>query len=295
MEDKQKWLEQALDDSQNAITADPSWVKGYYWKTVCLAHLGLRGPSLATAAVAQHLFPSNCAEIPAAVVDRFGNFRGQVVNTVQDLQTVTERTDTRNLVIVMKEGRYQLPEPLPIPDNSVLNGLGDVQVTCSKGVPLKLNKTIYLESITLSPTVESIQRLKEKAKVCLNRGQVDAAMALYNEALVSCPNDSKILTSRASAYLKYAEQKKDIPSKRKSLLQLALNDAEAAIKADPIWVLGYRTKAVTLAELDRKPEALAATAVFKHLTLGRDVSEVTRRYGAIKLQVVDKSDQLRCF
>ena len=293
VEDKQKWLEQALDDSQNAITADPSWVKGYYWKAVCLAHLGLRGPSLATAAVAHHLFPSNCAKIPA-LVDRFGNSDAQVVNTVQDLQTATERTDTRNLVILMKGGRYQLPEPLTIPDNSVLVGLGDVKVTCSKGVPLKLNETIYMENITLSPTVESIQRLKEKAKACLNRGQVDAAMALYNEALVSCPNDLKILTSRASVYLQSAEQNKDIPSKRKSLLQLALNDAEAAIKANPIWVLGYRTKAVTLAELDRKPEALAAAAVFKQLSLGRDVSEVTRRYGAIKVQVVDRSDQLRC-
>ena len=293
VEDKQKWLEQALDDSQKAITVDSSWVKGYYWKAVCLAHLGLRGPSLATAAVAQHLFPSNCAKIPT-VVDRFGNSDAQVVNTVQDLQTATERTDTRNLVIVMKEGRYQLPEPLTIPDNSVMVGLGDVQVTCSKGVPLKLNETIYMENITLSPTVESIQRLKEKAKVCLKRGQVDAAIELYNEALVLCPNDSKILTSRASAYLQSAEQNKDIPSKRKSLLQLALNDAEAAIKADPTWLLGYRTKAVTLAELDRKPEALAAATVFKHLSLGRDVSEVTRRYGAIKVQVVKRSDQLRC-
>ena len=294
VDDKQKWLEQALDDSQHAITADPSWAKGYYRKAVCLAHLGKRGPSLATAAIAQHLFPLECAEIPAAVVDRFGNSDAQVVNTVKDIQTATERTDARNLVIVMKEGRYQLPEPLTIPDNSVLVGLGDVHVTCSKGVPLKLNKTIYMENITLSPTVESIQRLKEKAKVCLNRGQVDAAIALYNEALVSCPNDSKILTSRASVYLQSAEQNKHIPSKRKSLLQLALNDAEAAIKANPIWVLGYRTKAVTLAELDRKPEALAAAAVFKQLSLGRDVSEVTRRYGAIKLQVVDRSDQLRC-
>ena len=293
VEDKQKWLEQALDDSLKAITVDPSWVKGYYWKAVCLAHLGKRGPSLATAAVAQHLFPSNCAKIPA-VVDRFGNFHGQVVNSVQDLQTATEKADTRNLVIVMKRGRYQLPEPLTIPDNSVMVGLGDVQVTCSKGVPLKLNETIYMENITLSPTVESIQRLKEKAKVCLNRGQVDAAMALYNEALVLCPNDLKILTSRASVYLQSAEQKKDIPSKRKSLLQLALNDAEAAIKANPIWVLGYRTKAVTLAELDRKPEALAAAGVFKQLSLGRDVSEVTRRYGVIKVQVVERSDQLRC-
>ena len=294
VEDKQKWLEQALDDSQHAISADPSWAKGYYRKAVCLAHLGKRGPSLATAAVAQHLFPFECAEIPAAVVDRFGNSDAQVVNTVQDLQTATERTDARNLVIVMKEGRYQLPEPLTIPDNSVLVGLGDVHVTCSKGVPLKLNKTIYMENITLSPTVESIQRLKEKAKVCLNRGQMDAAMALYNEALVLCPNDLKILTSRASVYLQSAEQNKDIPCKRKSLLQLALNDAEAAIKADPTWLLGYRTKAVTLAELDRKPEALAAAAMFKHLSLGRDVSEVTRRYGAIKVHVVERSDQLRC-
>ena len=233
VEDKQKWLEQALDDSQKAITVDPSWVKGYYWKAVCLAHLGKRGPSLATAAVAQHLFPSNCAQI-TAVVDRFGTYHLQVVYTVQGLQTTIERTDIRNLVIVMKEGRYQLPEPLTIPDNSVLVGLGGVQITCSKGVPLKLNETIYMENITLSPTVESIQRLEEKAKVCLNRGQVDAAMALYNEALVSCPNDLKILTSRASVYLQFAEQNKDIPSKRKSLLQLALYDAEAAIKANPI-------------------------------------------------------------
>ena len=293
VEHRQKYLREALQDSQNAIAADPSWVKGYYWKAVCLAHLGERGPSLAAAAVAQSLFPSKCSSIPA-VVNRFGSCNVQIVNSAQDLQTATEKTNVQNLAIVMKEGRYQLPEPLAIPENRVVVGLGDVQVMCSKGVPLKIDPTIYMENIVLSPTGESIQRLREKAKLCLDGGHIDAALGLYKEALVSCPNHPNILTSRALAYLKSARQQQSIPSKKRSLLQLALKDADAAIKADPSWLLGYHTKAVALSELDRKPEALAAAAVFKHLSRGRDVSEVIQHYGELQVHVVERSDQLPC-
>ncbi|XP_078373403.1 uncharacterized protein LOC144657005 [Oculina patagonica] len=294
-EDKQKFIEQALQASHNAIAADPFWAKGYYWKAVCLAHLGERGPSLAAAAVAKHLFPSQCAIIPA-VVDRFGSCDAHVVTTVQELLQATDRRDTQNLVIVVKEGRFELPSPLKLPTNTVMVGLGEVQITCSKGVPLKLDKTVYTENITLSPTMESITRMKEKAKECLNRGQVDAALSLYSEALISCPDNPQILTSRASTYLKSAEQKKDIPFEREKLsVELALNDAEAAIKADPTWLLGYYTKAASLAELDRKQHALAAAAVFKHLSSGRDVPAVTERYGGLQVHVVESSDELSSF
>ncbi|XP_020606334.1 uncharacterized protein LOC110045080 [Orbicella faveolata] len=283
----------ALRDSKNAITADPSWVKGYYWKAVCLAHLDERGPSLAAAAVGQHLFPSEWTKIPA-VEDRFGSCNVEVVTTVQELLQAIERRDTRSLVIVVKEGRYELPKPLKPRDNTVLVGLGEIQIICSQGIPLKVNKTVYVENITLSPSIESVSMLKEKAKGCLNRDQVDEALSLYSEALNSCPNDPQILTSRASTYLKSAEQKKAIPSERSLSLELAVNDAEAAIKADPSWLLGYYTKAVSLAELDRKQQALAAAAVFKHLSSGRrDIPEVTRRYGSVQIEVVESSVQLR--
>ncbi len=154
VEDKQTFLEQALQASQNSITADPSWVKGYYWKAVCLAHLGKRGPSLAAAAVAKHLFPSQCAKIPA-IVDHFGSCDAHVVTTVQELVQTAERRDIRNLVIVMKDGIFDLPRPLKLPKNAVMIGHGDVQITCSKGVPLKVDKTVYIENITLSSTMES--------------------------------------------------------------------------------------------------------------------------------------------
>ena len=288
LKDKQKWLRRALDDSQNAIKTDPSWAKGYYWKAVCLAHLDERGPSLATAAISRHLFPSNCTNIPE-VERRFGKFDVHVVNTVQDFQSAAEKTDTRNLVIVVKEGRYQLPEPLKVPENTVMVGLGKVQIMCYSCIP----RAIYMENIAQSSTIEFIKSLKESAKAYLDHGQLDAALTMYNEALVLCPNDSKILTSRASTYLKSAQQQNGSPSKRKPSLQLALNDAEAAIKADPSWLLGYRVKSVTLAELGRKLEALAAAAVFKHLSQGRDISEVTQRYGELQVLVVETSDQLR--
>ena len=72
------------------------------------------------------------------------------------------------------------------------------------------------------------------------------------------------------------------------MLRLALNDTDVAIKADPSWLLGYHT----LSELDRKPEALAIAAVLKHLSRGRDVSEVIQHYGEPQVHVVERSDQL---
>ena len=242
LEDKEKFLEQALQASQSAIAADPSWVKGYYWKAVCLAHLGERGPSLAAAAVAKHLFSSECTKIPA-VVDRFGSYDSQIITTILHLLYATERRNSRNAVIVVKEGRYELPSPLKIPKNAVMVGLGEVQIYCSKGVPLQHDSTVYMENISLYPTLEI---LKEEAKRSLADGQVDLALSLYSQALTSCPNNPQILTSRALTYLKSAELKKGNPSERRSVLELGLKDSEATIKTDPTWLLGYYAKAAKL-------------------------------------------------
>ena len=67
LKEQQNTRQCALQDSISAISADPSWVKGYYWKAVCLAELGKRGPSLAAAAVAECLFPLQWTQIPAVV------------------------------------------------------------------------------------------------------------------------------------------------------------------------------------------------------------------------------------
>lgn len=49
-----------------------------------------------------------------------------------------------------------------------------------------------------------------------------------------------------------------------------------------------------MAKLGRKPGALASAAVFQHLSLGRDISEVIQHYGEIQVHVLETSDQLRC-
>ena len=81
--------------------------------------------------------------------------------------------------------------------------------------------------------------------------------------------------------------------KRESLLELALKDSESSIRADPSWILGYSTKAMSLAELERKHEALASAAVFNHLSSGRNISSVIKRFGALQIHVVNSSDELR--
>ena len=291
-DEQQKLLKAAVQDSEKAITADPTWVKGYYWKAVCLAKLGERGPSLAAASVAEHLFPLQCTQIPA-VVDHFGRYDARVVSTVENLLHATERTDN-NLVILVKGGRYGLPKPLKPPTNAVMVGLGNVQITCTKDVPLQLDETVYIENITLSRTMESITKLKEKATEFRKSGQLDMALVLYSQALTTCPSDARLLTARAITCLEFAKQKKSVHSKRKSLLELALKDSEAAITADSNWLLGYYNKAVSLAELDRKLQALAASAVFKHLSSGRDIPEVTHRYGGLQIHIVQHSDNLSC-
>ena len=290
--EQQKLLKDAVQDSEKAITSDPTWVKGYYWKAMCLAKLGERGRSLAAASVAEHLFPSKCTQIPA-VVDHFGSYHVSIVNTVEDLLSATERTGD-NLVILVKEGRYNLTKLLKPPKNAVMVGLENVEITCTKGVPFQRDETVYTENITISPTLESMSKLKEKAKECLHRGQLDKALSFYSEALTVCPSDAQLLTTRATTYLKLAEQKKGTPLERKSMLELALKDSEAAITADSTWLLGYYNKAVSLAELDRKHQALAAAAVFNHLSSGRDVPGVTHRYGGLQIHIVENSGKLHC-
>ena len=284
-------IQNALQDAEKAITSDPSWVKGYYWRSVCLAKLGQRGPSLAAAVVAAHLFPSQCADIPE-VVERFGSYSVNLISTIDDLSQAAERTpDSKNVVILVKEGRYELPKPLKVPANAVMVGMGNVQVICKKSVPLHMDSTVYVENVELSPSRESIKAFKEKAKEKLNQGKLDEALSLYSEALAICPEDAQLLTARASTYLKSAEGKKNM-YKRESLLELALKDSESSIRADPSWILGYSTKAVSLAELERKHEALASAAVFNHLSSGRDISSVIKRYGALQIHVVKSSDEL---
>ena len=290
-EEKRKFLQLACKDANVALTADPSWVKGYYWKAVCLSKLGQRGPSLATAAVARHFFPSQCSGIPA-VVEHFGHYSIKVIATVDELLQLVRREAGRNLVILVKEGRYELTESMKVPANAVMVGVGKVQILCTKGVLLRLDKTVYIENIELSSSVDSIKMLKEKAKESLNRGQLDEALSHYSKALALCPEDPQLLTARASTYLKSAEKNRSM-NERGSLLELALKDSESSIRADPSWFLGYHTKATSLAELGRKHEALAAAAVFNHLSSGRDISSVIERYGALQIDVVKSSDELR--
>ena len=289
-DEQRKLLKCALEDSKNAITEDLTWVKGYYWKAVCLADLGERGPSLAAAALAKHLFPSECKQIPT-VVGHFGRYDTKVVNSMEELLCATKTMDN-GVVILVKEGKYELSKALEVPPNAVLVGLGDVHITCTEGVPLQLDKTVYVENIKLSPTMESITELKAQAKECFNRGQLDLALSLYSKELAQCPNGAHLLTARATTYLKSAEKKTDIPSERQSLLELALKDSEAAITVDSSWLPGYCMKARSLAELNRKQQALAATAVIKHLSSGRDISGVSQRYGGVRVHTVEDSDKL---
>ena len=288
---KRELIECACQDANKAITIDPSWVKGYYWKAVCLAKLGHRGPSLAAAAVASYFFPSQCSGIPA-VVEHYGHYIINVIATVDDLLQIVKREAGRNLVILLKEGRYELTKPLKVSANAVMVGMGKVQIVCTKGVLLHLDKTVYTEKIELSSSVDSIKMLKEKAKESLKRGQLDEALSHYSEALAICPEDEHLLTARASTCLKSAEETRNI-NERESLLELALKDSESSIRANPSWFLGYHAKAATLAELGRKHESLAAAAIFNHLSSGRDVSSVIQRYGALQIHAVKSSDELR--
>ena len=290
-EAKRKFLQLACKDANVALTTDPSWVKGYYWKAVCLSKLGQRGPSLAAAAVAKHFFPSQCSGIPA-VVEQFGHYSINVIATVDELLQLVKREAGRNLAILLKEGRYELTKSMKVPANAVMVGVGKVQILCTKGVLLRLDKTVYIENIELSSSVDSIKMLKEKAKESLKRGQLDEALSHYSKTLAICPEDPQLLTARASTYLKSAEKKRNM-NERGSLLELALKDSESSIRADPSWFLGYHTKATSLAELGRKHEALAAAAVFNHLSSGRDISSVIQRYGALQIHVVKSSDELR--
>ena len=290
-EDQQILLQYALQDTNKAVSTDPSWVKGYYWKAVCRAKLGQRGPSLAAAAVAEHFFPSQCTDIPA-VMERFGSCSTQVITTIDDLYHAAKRADGNNLVLLLKEGRYELPNLLNVPANAVMVGIGKVQIICPKSIPLKLDETVYTENIELLSSTDSIKIFKEKAKESLNRGQLDEALSLYSKAIAICPEDAQLLTARASTYLKSAEEKRNMPE-RVSLLELAFKDSESSIRADPSWLLGYSTKAASLAELGRKHEALAAAAVFNHLSSGRNISSVIERYGALQIDVVKNSDELR--
>ena len=290
-ESQRRLIKEALRDAEKAVAVDPSWAKGYYWKAVCLAKLGQRGPSLAATAVAEHVFPSQCTDIPA-VIKRFGGYSKNVITTVDGLYHAAKRADSNNLVILLKEGRYELPESLKVPANAVMVGIGKVQIICSKSVPLKLDETVYTENIELLSSTDSIKIFKEKAKESLNRGQLDEALSLYSKAIAICPEDAQLLTARASTYFKSAEEKRNM-SERVSLLDLAFKDSESSITADPSWLLGYSTKATILAELGRKHEALAAAAVFNHLSSGRNISSVIERYGALQIDVVKNSNELR--
>ena len=290
LNEQQNILQHALQDSLSAISADPSWVKGYYWKAVCLAELGQRGASLAAAAVAECLFPLQWTQIPA-VVEHFGRYIVKDVATSEDLGRAVEISEN-SLVIVVRSGKYVLTQPLKVPSNAVIVGLGKVEITCFKGVPLLLDKTVYIDNIELTPSAEFIRMNKEDAKKCLDRGQLHQALSLYSKVLASCPENTQLLTARASTYLKAAKEKSS-KCERESLLQLGLEDTKSTIRADPSWLLGYSTRAAIMTELGRKHEALASAAVFNHLSSGRDISSVIQRYGALQINVVESSDELR--
>ena len=284
LKEQQNILQRALQDSISAISADPSWVKGYYWKTVRLAELGKRGPSLA-----ECLFPTRWTQIPA-VVEHFGRYIVKEVATFEDLWRDVE-ISKNSLVIVVRSGKYGITQALKVPSNAVIVGLGKVEITCSEGVPLFLDKSVYIDNIELTPSAEFIRINKEDAKKCLDRVQLDEALSLYSKVLASCPENTQLLTARASTYLKAAKEKSS-ECERESLLQLGLEDTKSTIRADPSWLLGYSTRAAIMTELARTHEALASAAVFNHLSSARYILSVIQRYGALHFHVVESSDEL---
>ena len=290
LKEQQNILQRALQDSISAISADPSWVKGYYWKAVCLAELGQRGPALAAAAVTESLFPLQCTQIPA-VIEHFGCYIVKEVASSEDLGRAVEITES-SLVIVVRSGTYELTQPLKVPSNAVIVGIGEVEITCAKDVPLFLDKTVYIDNIELTPSAEFIRMNKEDAKKCLDRGQLEQALSLYSKVLASCPENTQLLTARASTYFKAAKEKSNT-CEWESLLELGLEDTKSTIRADPSWLLGYSTRAAIMTELGRKHEAVASAAVFNHLSSGRDILSVIQRYGALQIHVVESSDELR--
>ncbi|XP_022788803.1 stress-induced-phosphoprotein 1-like [Stylophora pistillata] len=332
-EDKQKMLEQALVDSQRAITVDPSWAKGYYRKAVSLALLGRRGPSLATAAIARYLFPSRCANIPA-VVDYFGNFEVHVVKTVQDLQTATEKTDTKakkleskNKVVLLKEGEYLLERSVGISEDIVIVSHGKVSIACKTGAPFLFKAAYHVENVEMAtdcdtqeesqdcssndnepeviqfyqglPTVDSTiysdREISDRAKSLFEAQEYYAAAEAYSEALRLSPNNAKLLTNRAASYHKLSEQKCSSPEDKQKMLVQALADSQKAITVDPSWSKGYYRKAVSLALLGRRGPSLATAVIARHLFPSRcaNISIVVDHFGDYDSHVVKTVQDLQ--
>ena len=266
--------------------------EAYYRKAVCLAHCDKRCHSLAAAALAKTLASSEYTSIQE-VVEKFGCYDTEVVKTREDLLRATKR-GTSNLVIVMMKGRYHLTEPLKLQRDTIIVGHGDVRIsTAAKGVPLQMNATTFIEGVKLSPPTANMAKLMEDAKKCLKCGELDEAVAYYTEALTQEPTDSaEILALRATAHLKCAKRVKNDANKRDSFLEKALSDSEAAIAADSTCLRGYFNKATSLAKQRRKDEALVASAVYHHLSQGKNIREVTKRYGKIHVFESTRADDL---
>ena len=266
--------------------------EAYYRKAVCLAHCDKRCHSLAAAALAKTLASSEYTSIQE-VVEKFGCYDTEVVKTREDLLRATKR-GTSNLVIVMMKGRYHLTEPLKLQRDTIIVGHGDVRIsTAAKGVPLQMNATTFIEGVKLSPPMANMAKLMEDAKKCLKCGELDEAVAYYTEALTQETTDSaEILALRATAHLKCAKRVKNDANKRDSFLEKALSDSEAAIAADSTCLRGYFNKATSLAKQRRKDEALVASAVYHHLSQGKNIREVTKRYGKIHVFESTRADDL---
>lgn len=266
--------------------------EAYYRKAVCLAHCDKRCHSLAAAALAKTLASSEYTSIQE-VVEKFGCYDTEVVKTREDLLRATKR-GTSNLVIVMMKGRYHLTEPLKLQRDTIIVGHGDVRIsTAAKGVPLQMNATTFIEGVKLSPPTANMAKLMEDAKKCLKCGELDEAVAYYTEALTQETTDSaEILALRATAHLKCAKRVKNDANKRDSFLEKALSDSEAAIAADSTCLRGYFNKATSLAKQRRKDEALVASAVYHHLSQGKNIREVTKRYGKIHVFESTRADDL---
>lgn len=266
--------------------------EAYYRKAVCLAHCDKRSPSLAAAALAKTLASRKYANIQE-VVEKFGCYDTEIVRTCEDLLRATERS-TNNLVIVMMKGKYHLTEPLKLQRNTVVVGYGNVRITTSaKGVPLQGNSTTFVEGVTQLPSTEKMAKQIEDAKERLNCGELDDAVAIFTKALTQESTDfAEILAWRATAYLKCAKREENDASTRHSFLEKALSDSEAAIAADSTCLHGYLNKATSLAEQERKDEAIVAAALFNYLSQGGNVPEVTERYGEIHVFESTRADDL---
>ncbi|ERM95952.1 hypothetical protein AMTR_s00060p00207730 [Amborella trichopoda] len=166
---------------------------------------------------------------------------------IGDLKNSTKQTEKDDLEDVTVESDVALDDETVAPDNDPPQKMGDPSVEVTDEM------------------LDAAQMAKAKAMAAVSEGNLNEAIEHMTEAIISNPNSAILYATRASIFVKMKKP------------NAAIRDADAALKINPDFAKGFKSRGMAKAMLGQWEDAAKDLHVASQLDYDEEIALVLKR------------------